>query len=469
MGNVWISGGGGAGSGSDECTATKAEVLKGYSAITLDSDDEVVEGTLEFTGDSSDSQVLVGKTYYNTDPKKKRTGTMANQGAINQTLNAGGSYTIPAGYHNGGGKVTANSLASQTPGNADASKIVSGYSGYVNGVKINGSLTIQSIVNFSLAQYASTQIIASWALPSVGPWSGVRVVCKQGGYPANVNDGTLFYEGSGSYHVGAPGLGFWYFRAWNYITTNFRREYGGYVQGAIQNDTITGIQTFTQSGTFVVPNAIRQVNVFLVGGGASTHGCGGGSGRTGTWWNYAVTPGQKIIVNIGGGGSGGGNGGSTSFGGVSVAGGSGWWGGSGGGNVGGSYPRHTYEGRGGDGGYDGRGGGNWKDNYDMAENGQGTTTRAFGEATGTRYAGGGGGSVGHRGDSKWGGGSAIDGGGNGNNQTPYSSNGDAGNGAPNTGGGAGGAGWDEYNDDGDTKNQPLRNGGSGIAIIRWGY
>ncbi|MGM9834595.1 MAG: hypothetical protein ACI31M_02295, partial [Bacilli bacterium] len=37
------------------------------------------------------------------------TGTMADNGAVTSTLNAGGSYTIPAGYHNGSGKVTAKS------------------------------------------------------------------------------------------------------------------------------------------------------------------------------------------------------------------------------------------------------------------------------------------------------------------------------------------------------------------------
>ena len=35
---------------------------------------------------------------------------MANNGAVSKTLNAGQSYTIPAGYHNGSGKVTANSI-----------------------------------------------------------------------------------------------------------------------------------------------------------------------------------------------------------------------------------------------------------------------------------------------------------------------------------------------------------------------
>ena len=50
-------------------------------------------------------------------------GTMENRGAVSASLNAGQSYTIPAGYHNGSGKVTANSLASQTQGTANANNI----------------------------------------------------------------------------------------------------------------------------------------------------------------------------------------------------------------------------------------------------------------------------------------------------------------------------------------------------------
>lgn len=144
MGKVSISGAGGAGAGSDECTATRAELLKGYAAITRDSDDEVIEGTLELTGDAADSQVLDKKTYYNKDVKIKRTGTMQNLGAVSVSLNAGGSYNIPDGYHNGSGKVTANSLASQTSGNVDASSMLSGRSGWVNGVKVNGGIPWQN-------------------------------------------------------------------------------------------------------------------------------------------------------------------------------------------------------------------------------------------------------------------------------------------------------------------------------------
>lgn len=56
------------------------------------------------------------------------TGTMPNNGAITQSLNAGGSYTIPAGYHNGQGKITASACTSTHVNNQDGGTITPGTS-----------------------------------------------------------------------------------------------------------------------------------------------------------------------------------------------------------------------------------------------------------------------------------------------------------------------------------------------------
>ena len=50
-----------------------------------------------------------GETAYNGDGELV-TGTMVDQGAKKVSLAPGGSYTIPAGYHNGNGHVTAAAL-----------------------------------------------------------------------------------------------------------------------------------------------------------------------------------------------------------------------------------------------------------------------------------------------------------------------------------------------------------------------
>lgn len=128
----------GGGADLDVITATSPDVLAGK--VIVDKDGNPLTGTLELTGDAADSQVLDKKTYYNKDAKVKRSGTMPNRGAVTAALNAGGSYAIPAGYHNGSGKVTANSLASQTPGNASAGHMLSGQTAWVNGSKITGNI-----------------------------------------------------------------------------------------------------------------------------------------------------------------------------------------------------------------------------------------------------------------------------------------------------------------------------------------
>lgn len=54
------------------------------------------------------SNVLTGKTFYAGADEGIKTGTMVDNGAKTATLSPGGSYIIPAGYHNGAGKVTAS-------------------------------------------------------------------------------------------------------------------------------------------------------------------------------------------------------------------------------------------------------------------------------------------------------------------------------------------------------------------------
>ena len=84
------------------------------------------------------SEILTGKSAYVKGTKI--IGTMKDNKAVSPTgLNAGGSYTIPEGYHNGKGKVTANTLASQTEGTATADNITAGKTAWVNGNLITGN------------------------------------------------------------------------------------------------------------------------------------------------------------------------------------------------------------------------------------------------------------------------------------------------------------------------------------------
>ena len=85
------------------------------------------------------SDILSGKTAYVNGVK--RTGTMANRGAITNSITTqGGTYTIPSGYHTGSGKVTANFS------NLIASNIKSG----VNVGGVVGTLVTNTIVSLGL-------------------------------------------------------------------------------------------------------------------------------------------------------------------------------------------------------------------------------------------------------------------------------------------------------------------------------
>lgn len=399
---------------SSELSSTRGDLLKGATAITGDSDGEMIEGTLQLTGSAQAQHVLSPYTFYNTNAKSA----------------------------------------------------------------VQGQLAIQSVVNFKAAQYSNLTLIASWALPGRGPWSGLRILCKQGGYPSNINDGTLFYEGSGTSTYKTLSAGVWYFTAWNYITTNTGRLYGSYVQASANNVVVHGQQVFTSSGTFTVPVGVTSVDLFGVGGGsggstetsesASKAGGGGGSGYTTTIKNLSVSSGQILSINIGAGGAGGEPrrskpwenmigkaGGNTTIirngttlltaSGGKTFGGTYFWFGSDGGSGGGSGYRDNY------GGSDGSNGGG-----DRGGTGQKTTTRAFGETSNTLYAGGGGAAIGSY-PYSGGDGGAGGGGHGGAVGVDYGAGNNAGlPGTVGTGGGGGGS----YSAWGAT-------GGSGIVIIRW--
>ena len=88
--------------------------------------------------------VLAGKVIVDKNGEPL-TGTMAAQGNWNfSELVAGSAVTVPGGKHGGGGKVTAKSLASQTPGTSAAGHILAGRTAWVNGSKITGTIPSQA-------------------------------------------------------------------------------------------------------------------------------------------------------------------------------------------------------------------------------------------------------------------------------------------------------------------------------------
>ncbi len=95
--------------------------------------------TLSNSITAEEKDVLRDKTYLAEDGLLKK-GTMPNNGAVNETLNAGESYEIPEGYHDGKGKVTVSKLSNQTPGDAKAGEILYGKKAWVNGTLVTGTM-----------------------------------------------------------------------------------------------------------------------------------------------------------------------------------------------------------------------------------------------------------------------------------------------------------------------------------------
>lgn len=418
MSDILIPATGRGGAGSDECTSTKAELLKGYTGILSDTDDEPAEGTLELTGNATAGYVYSGKTFYNTDAKTKQTGTM----------------------------------------------------------------TVNSLLSFSCAAYSGRRILAKWQNPKAAtgkPYSGVIIRYSTSGYPGKTG-GTQIYKGAGSNtasggqsqtYLDMPALNTTYYLSCTpYVTTN---------QGDLLGDTLnTTIKTSAQinltiKGTqnYTIPVGYTKMDIFCVGAGGSgaydsksrQGGGGGGGGYTKTVLNISVTAGQVLAVTVGAGiiYKRGGTSSVTRSGTVLCT----AAGGNPGSNVDGGDPTKGYQGgNGGSGGADGSyyndspaypggtNGGNGGIISSAVYNGgkgQGSTTRAFGEASGTLYAGGGGGGA-------WSAGNASAGGAGGGGAGGYGSQKGA-NGGTNTGGGGGG--------DGSAKTG-YSVGGSGIVLIR---
>jgi len=185
----------------EETTTDNAYISMEAHLSALDEKQKEINNMQNTAGQATVTADKILKDYTAYKDGKLITGTMANNGAVTKALNAGGSYTIPAGYHNGSGKVTANSLASQTSATATASDILSGKTAWVNGKLVTGSSTAKSEFvhnTFNAPTYNETQTINIGFKPNA-----LLILNKTAGYTfkATYMDGVTYcyYANSDSY------------------------------------------------------------------------------------------------------------------------------------------------------------------------------------------------------------------------------------------------------------------------------
>ena len=112
-----------------------------------------IKGSL---GTATTGNVLSGTTFTSTNGIKL-TGTMANRGAVSATINPGGSYTIPAGYHNGSGKVTANSVISAISSASVVTSYVADKNETANTVKYSATVSPGIYVIYAYQSWSYNQ------------------------------------------------------------------------------------------------------------------------------------------------------------------------------------------------------------------------------------------------------------------------------------------------------------------------
>lgn len=281
MGRILTSPGGGGGTSSDELTATKAQVLEGYTAVTKDSDDEATSGAMQnltskatktYTssngtpvldgyslslqtnsdgikrimvnsqyggyieawtqfgigadklGGASQANVLNGQTFTSSNGIKL-SGTMPDNNSttsngtvpginssysnvptreassLQMNTDTNGTSRIsmcpPAGYYSGGGSSYVNRPSSDF-GTVAASNVRSGQTfTSTAGIKVTGTMSVQSAISFSAAARSYNTIRISWKNPAKGPWQGVFIQMSTSGNPGT-GGGSRVYTGRGN-------------------------------------------------------------------------------------------------------------------------------------------------------------------------------------------------------------------------------------------------------------------------------
>lgn len=236
----------------------------------------------------------------------KAEGTMTNNGAWTSTIAPGASVTIPVGYHNGSGKVTASGSSSgvdTSDATATSANILSGKTAYVDGAKLTGTMTNNGAISKTLAANGTytipagyhngsgkvTQSLTTKAATTYTPGtsnqtiasgtylSGTQTIKGDSNLVAgNIKSGVSIFGVTGTYTASSSGIDTSDATA---TAANILSGKTAYVNGSKLTGTMTNngavAKTMTANGSYTIPagyhNGSGKVTVNVASSGSSTN------------------------------------------------------------------------------------------------------------------------------------------------------------------------------------------------------
>jgi len=116
----------------EETTTNNAYITLEAHNLELKEKQQEINNIQNIAGQATVTSDKILKNYTAYKDGKLITGTMQNNGAITKTLNAGETYIIPEGYHNGSGKIMISSLDKYVSLGTGTSFNLTSYDNYKN-------------------------------------------------------------------------------------------------------------------------------------------------------------------------------------------------------------------------------------------------------------------------------------------------------------------------------------------------